>query len=284
MIFNYLLQIDIIGNNTKMASKDELPDIPDLPREESSSKRRMSTSSDTDKIERARPTQASKRPNVRSSTSKPGKYDKAKEWLDESPIRDRSISRSGKQRIQATADEEKGRKELDRQRKAAARNNEAVTETEVRREADRLRKAASYRQETAAETQARNEADRLQHAAARNQETVAEREARNEANRLQTAAGRRQNRTHVNLRDAARSKEVVDGAIVVLPLSDINDSIGDMTYVCEYCGALKFKREVPAVVVGRLYLHHFHHHLSHYWIYSLVTVRMLKSFERMAGP
>ena len=44
---------------------DELPDIPDIPQEESSSKRRMSLSSDTDKVDRARPTQASKRPNVR---------------------------------------------------------------------------------------------------------------------------------------------------------------------------------------------------------------------------
>ena len=79
-----------------MASGDELPDICDIPCEESTSKRRMS---DTDKIERARPAQATKRPNIRPSTSKPGRYDKAKEWLDESPIRDRSISRSGKQRI-----------------------------------------------------------------------------------------------------------------------------------------------------------------------------------------
>ena len=90
---------------------DELPDIPDIPKEDSSSKRRMSVSSDTDKTDRARPTQASKRLNVRPSTSRPGRYDKAKEWLDESPIRDRSISRSGKKRIPATAGETEARKE-----------------------------------------------------------------------------------------------------------------------------------------------------------------------------
>ena len=104
-----------------MDSGDKLPDIPDIPREDSTSKRRMSVSSDTDKTDRARPTQASKRPNVRPSTSRPGRYDKAKEWLDESPIRDRSISRSGKQRIKATAEETMARKESHRQRMAASR-------------------------------------------------------------------------------------------------------------------------------------------------------------------
>ena len=135
-----------------MASGDELPDIPYIPSEESTSKRRMSNPSDVDKTDRARSTQPSKRPNVRTSTSKPGRYDKAKEWLDESPIRDRSISRSGKQRIPATADESRARKELDRQRMAAARNKETAAEKEARNEANRLQMAAARNQETAAES------------------------------------------------------------------------------------------------------------------------------------
>ena len=122
---------------------DELPDIPDIPTEESTSKRRMSVSSDTDKIDRARPTQASKRPNVRPSTSKPRKYDKAKEWLDESPIRDRSISRSGKKRIPETTEAKNARNEENRLRTAAARNRETPDETNARRESVRMQVAAA---------------------------------------------------------------------------------------------------------------------------------------------
>ena len=256
-----------------MESKDELPDIPDIPIEESANKRRMSNSSDTDKNDRARSTQASKRPNVRPSTSRPGRYDKAKEWLDESPIRDRSVSRSGKQRIPHTTEERNARKEANkiqtaaarrretaaetnerneanRLQTAAARNQETAAETNARRESMRIRNAATRNQETDNETNARNEANRLRTAAARNQETAAETNARNEANRLQTAAGRHRNRTHVNLKDAARTKAVLDGAIEVPKLCDTADSIGSMTYVCEFCGALKFKREPPGTCCG----------------------------------
>ena len=189
-------QIDIIGNKTDMASGDELPDIPDIPSEESTSKRRMSDTSD--KTDRARPTQATKRPNVRSSTSKPGRYDKAKEWLDESPIRDRSISRSGKQRIPHTADEKDARREADRQRHATAEYKEA---------------------------------NRLSHAAARNQETADEANARREADRLRHSAVRRRKKTTLNLKDAARNKEILDGVIEVQELHKTEDNIGTMTDV-----------------------------------------------------
>ena len=93
-----------------MASGGELPEIPDLPREDSSSKRRLSVSSDK---ERVKPIQVSKRPNVRPSTSR----SRQKEWLDESPNRDRSTNRNSRQRISETAAEAKARKEADRLRK-----------------------------------------------------------------------------------------------------------------------------------------------------------------------
>ena len=233
-----------------MDSVNELPDIPDISREDSTSKRRMSASSDTDKNGKAGPTQASKRPNVRSSLSRPGRYDKAKEWLDESPSRDRSISRSRKQRIPATAEETKARKEFDRQRMAAARDQETEDETNTRRNTDRQRHAAARNLETEVETIARRDKDRQQHAAARNLETEDETNARRDADRQQHAAARHKKKTHVNFKDATRSREVLDGTLPVPELYNTPDSIGTMTHVCPNCGALKFRGETPSTCCG----------------------------------
>ena len=106
-----------------MDSGDELPDIPNLPREETASKRRLSVSSDTDTNVRARARQASKRSAVRptsTSTSRTRRgFDKQsterqKAWLDESRSRETSAQRNA-------------RNEADRIQTAAARQRKKTT-------------------------------------------------------------------------------------------------------------------------------------------------------------
>ena len=38
-------------------------------------------------------------------------------------------------------------------------------------------------------------------------------------------------------------EEILNGDIYIEPLHESNDSIGEMEHECEYCGALKFKKE-----------------------------------------
>ena len=229
-----------------MDSGDELPDIPDLHREDSTSKRRLSVSSDMDTRERTRARQASKRSNVRPTPSSSSRTrrgtdkqsnERQKEWLNESRSRETSANRNA-------------RHETDRIQHAAARNQETSAQRNARNEANRIRTAAARTQETSPQRNARNEANRIQTAAARTQETELERNARNEANRIQTAAGRNQKKTTVNFKDATRSQEILDGVIKVEPLHETNDKIGTMTMVCEHCGALMFPWETPSTCCG----------------------------------
>ena len=54
-----------------------------------------------------------------------------------------------------------------------------------------------------------------------------------------------QQKTNVQLKEAMRSSEILDGTYPVVELKDTNDSIGLMNIECRHCGALKFSRESP---------------------------------------
>ena len=52
-------------------------------------------------------------------------------------------------------------------------------------------------------------------------------------------------KSNVQLKEAMRSAEILDGTYPVPELRDTDDSIGTMSVVCQHCGALKFSRESP---------------------------------------
>ena len=53
-------------------------------------------------------------------------------------------------------------------------------------------------------------------------------------------------RTKVAFKEALKSQEILDGSYEVLALQDSEDNIGQMNIVCQYCNALKFKRETAS--------------------------------------
>ena len=76
---------------------------------------------------------------------------------------------------------------------------------------------------------------------------------RNEANEQdnERKSRQRQNaRTKVCFKEAQRTDEILDGSYVVKDLKDSDDNIGDMDTVCQYCSALKFKRETSSTCCG----------------------------------
>ena len=53
-------------------------------------------------------------------------------------------------------------------------------------------------------------------------------------------------RTSVEYKEALRSDEILEGSYKVPDLKDTPDSIGSMEVVCQYCSALKFKKETAS--------------------------------------
>ena len=71
-----------------------------------------------------------------------------------------------------------------------------------------------------------------------------------EGERLEANAKARQRaakqRTKVCFKEALNSQEIMDGSYQVLDLKHTDDSIGDMSTVCQYCTAFKFKKETAS--------------------------------------
>ena len=61
---------------------------------------------------------------------------------------------------------------------------------------------------------------------------------------------RQKARTKVNYKEAQKSQEILDGSYVVNDLKNTDDNIGDMDIVCQYCSALKFKKETSSTCCG----------------------------------
>ena len=155
-------------------------------------------------------------------------------------------------RRKETSAERVERLEADKARKASARSNETSSERDARLAARRAHEAAARQQENAAQRETRLAARRAQEAAARQQETDEDREARLAPMR----ARNRQVRTHVQFKDAMRSREILLGLIEVPQLHETEDYIGSMDHECPDCGALKFRRETPSTCCsgGKIHL------------------------------
>ena len=208
-----------------MDPDDELPDIPDLPREDSTSKRTLSSTSLTSDVghqERTRAKKISKDKGQATGATSSGPRSRSRRSGDRNAYLERQKQWLNESRSRETSEQKETRQASNRNQMATARNKE-----------------------TSEERLARLETMRTHNRAARNQETADEREARNEANRIQTAAGRNSKKTTVNFKDATRSQAILDGEIPVKPLH-----IGSMTEVCEHCGALRFPWETPSSCCG----------------------------------
>ena len=110
---------------------------------------------------------------------------------------------------------------------------------------------AKYRANmTLEERQAQNDRDAKAKAEYRAIMTPEECQAQKDRDAEAKAASRNRGKSHVNLKDAMRSQEIMEGKLIVLALEDTEDAIGPMNHVCRWCSALKFKGETMSSCCG----------------------------------
>ena len=72
----------------------------------------------------------------------------------------------------------------------------------------------------------------------------------NDQNKANMSKKRSKQRSTVGFKEALKSKEVLIGSHEVVDLKESNDSIGNMKAICQYCDALKFKKETSSTCCG----------------------------------
>ena len=68
--------------------------------------------------------------------------------------------------------------------------------------------------------------------------------------RVRKIQQRKHNKSKVQFKEALKSDEILQGTYEVVDLKDSQDTIGDMEHMCQYCGALKFKKETSSTCCG----------------------------------
>ena len=142
----------------------------------------------------------------------------------------------GKPRRGRPKKSEEEKRERDRLRKANQRAN--MTDKEKKRG---RQQRANQRANTTPE---QREKDRQRKANERANINPEQREVRQAIDRAKKRS--KTQKTTVELKEAMRSADILDGIYHVPELKDTDDDIGPMTIVCPHCGALKFKGESPS--------------------------------------
>ena len=125
-------------------------------------------------------------------------------------------------------------------RKKRAAMSEEEKEEDRRKNAESKRQKKGQMSEEEKEEKRRKDAERKRFE--RGQKS-AEEKAKQKSKDVQRKA---KTKSHIKPKDGLRSQEVLQGILHVSKLEDSMDSIGEMTWKCEYCGALKFKKETPS--------------------------------------
>ena len=177
--------------------------------------------------------------------------------------------RKRKYRAQKSAEKKAADQATDRARKAAARANMTEEQREEAQEADRARMREARENMPEEEREQVQEEDTVRRREARENMTEEQREQVQEANRGPNTIRRRKARenmpeeqrrqiqatdknnkaaksTDVKFKEAMKSKEILDGSYLV---EEFN--IGAMDQECDFCGALKFRRETASTCCNK---------------------------------
>ena len=170
------------------------------------------------------------------------KTKRANETAEQQQERKRvDAERHAAMRAVETTNQQQERKRVDADRHAAIRAAESAEQQQERNRVDAVRHAAMRAAETVEQQQERNRIDAERHAAMRAQMTPEEETIERSAARERMAAARKY--TSAKYKDATNSRDILQGAFKVSKLEETVDSIGTMTFKCNFCGALKFKGE-----------------------------------------
>ena len=173
------------------------------------------------------------------------------------------------------------KKEKRRRAAAEKRARETPEQTERRRLQIAKRTATRRANETPQETENRNRQDAQRKLAKRANETPQETRDRN----LEQRAARNAKKSHVKLKDAMRTTEILEGEFRVKVLHETEDRIGLMTIECQKCGALKFPRETPSSCCqdGKVDLPHYPRppeQLMQLWTGNDERSKVMRQFSR----
>ena len=150
-------------------------------------------------------------------------------------------------RSRAAKSEEKGQVKkkppqtaAERMRKGRAdMSEEKKTEEKAK---DRKRKAEQKKNQSEEKIGEQNAKNKERMATSRAEQSEDKRQEVNTKARQRAA----KQRTKVVYKEALNSQEIMDGSYPVFDLKDTDDSIGEMSTVCQYCNAFKFKKETAS--------------------------------------
>ena len=152
--------------------------------------------------------------------------------------------KKAKQRANQSAEKKLKEQAKNAQRMAKERADDDKKLAENARDAQRKADArANYSEGKKMEENAKNAQSK---ANARANYSEAKKEEENEKLAERMAKLRKARATGVSYRAACHNEDVMSGKMIVLPLEETEDAIGDMDVVCPHCGALKFKGEPPS--------------------------------------
>ena len=117
---------------------------------------------------------------------------------------------------------------------------------EDKREVKRKKDAEHWRQKTALMSDDEKEERRKKDAEQKRQKRAAMSQTQKEKQKSNDVRRKSKAKSHIKPKDGLKSQEVLQGTFHVSKLEDSDDSIGAMTVVCEFCGALKFRKETPS--------------------------------------
>ena len=154
-------------------------------------------------------------------------------------------SKSG-HRMNPILNAEEIRKQNLKERVAKSRAKKSNEQIQLEREKNAQRMATKRANQTNEERQVERENAKQGMAKNRAKKTPQQREIEKDNARQRMAQHRLPTLTGVSLKDGLRCQELFQGSFKVAALEDTPDAIGQMSIICQHCGAKKFSRETSS--------------------------------------
>jgi hypothetical protein len=205
--------------------------------------------------EKKKRNRASQSAEKKMEESLKNKERKAKKRATQSADQKKEESMKNQQRLAKQREAQSADKKMEE----SLKNQERKAKKRATQSADHKKAEYLNNQQRLAKKRESQSADKKVEESAKNRERDATTRAgqssaeKNEANVKACERMSRQRhkaRTKVSYKEGLRSQEIMDGSYLVPDLENTDDKIGDMNIGCEYCGALKFKKETSSTCCG----------------------------------
>ena len=145
------------------------------------------------------------------------------------------------------ADQSEEQRQAAKAKNAAAKKGMRADQSEEQRQAAKTKKAAANRVMRANQSEEQRQTAKAKNAAAKKGMRADQSEEQRQTAKTNNAAAMKRKRvsqkTSVEVKEALRTQDILNGSYHVKDLKDTADSIGYMDKVCAECSALKFNKE-----------------------------------------